>query len=364
MLQLEILAVRNIQRIVQELSDIRLLNNPLTWINRISSVEAMDGEITARFLGRVVVADIINTDQGAVVRAAEPIRFQDHTIATIKHGEMITSTQMEVIMRIAANQGTGRDFDIFRNYIATRIAGLIDGVRQRRETLLMGMLLDSFNYNRLGVQITGSWGTPADCKITVTTPWDDIASTPVTDIKNAVRNHKNKYGVQLNRVSLPDAQWLNIVKTTEFQNMARLYSNINFPAGAFPVQDDTLTKALASRVFEGMIFETNDNQVWYENNDGSRTAARLHPIDKVILTSTQLDNNPGMWDWANGVVFETLRGAVPSMVGGFGGPQSGPVGYVTGANAQGNPPGWTMWAVQRGFPRKHYEATNVVLTVL
>jgi hypothetical protein len=84
----------------------------------------------------------------------------------------------------------------------------------------------------------------------------------------------------------------------------------------------------------------------------------------VILADSSDFGNQEAWDFANGRVMETMDGLVPDIIGGgFGGTREGPVSYATAGNPQGNPPGQVLWAVQRGFPRKHRESANAVIAI-
>lgn len=373
----DILNVTNIMRIYNDVQDIRQLPAAYWAVNKIPSVEAFDGEIMARYTGRVLAADIIANDQKAVVRSANPIRLTQTTIPNLKHGEMLTQEQLEILQRIQAGNASRRDNAIFEDYIARRVIELRDGVYARMEALLWAMLTDAFSYNRLGIIVSGgTWGMPSDLKVTVSVLWtvaNAATATPVTDILTVKRIAAQKYGVMLDRITLPTAVILALPAITEFKNFASLHLNLTLPNTGFNTQDTATTATLFGAMI-GMEVEVYDQQTWTEAEDGSQTAVPYLPVNQVVLTCRAFDGDSSKWDWANGLVTETIPGIVPAMVGSFGdvatsgedfgaGPRSGPVGYATGADPQGNPPGIILWGVGRGFPRRHWESCSAVLTV-
>jgi hypothetical protein len=366
---LELLAQRRIRAIMDELQDIRQLPQRLLFVGRIPSVSAEDEEIMARYTGRVVAADIIADDQKAVVRAANPITLETNKIPNLKHGEKVTQAMINVLQRIESNlranlKPGARDMNVFDNYLIRRLDALRTGVFERMEAIDVAMVIDALTYDRLGIKITGTWGMPSDLKVTIGTAWSDTTNaTPITDIHTVQRVGREKYGVNLNRITMSTPDFDEMTATTEFRNKAALYSQFVLPtAGTFPVQDVAMMKTLAGRML-GSEVEIYDAQTWTEGIDGTQTAARYLPTGKIALTSTDGDNNGAYWDWANGVVTESIVASMVDMpLGGFGGPVEGPVGYVTAPNADLNPPDLTMWAVARGFTRKHQLAASAVLT--
>jgi hypothetical protein len=84
-----------------------------------------------------------------------------------------------------------------------------------------------------------------------------------------------------------------------------------------------------------------------------------------VLTDSNNDNRDDVWDFANGIVTESIVADLvdSAVIGNLGGPQYGPIAYATLANPTLNPPGLTYWGVARGFPRKHLLQSSAVLTV-
>lgn len=122
----------------------------------------------------------------------------------------------------------------------------------------------------------------------------------------------------------------------------------------------TLTQSIL-----GITIEIDDTQYGREANDGTHSFARYLPTNKVVLSNTSNDGNTSSWDFANGVVTESVIGSMgvngaPSI---FNGPQVGPVAFATLPNPDLNPPNANLWGVARGFPRKHNQAATAILTI-
>lgn len=360
-----LLAQTRIQAIIDEISDIRQLPQSLRFVNRIPSVPAMDEEILGRYSGRVLAADIIADDQVAVVRAPQPLRLTQTKIPNLKHGEKLTQKWLDTLNRIESNLATARDKSVFDNYIANSLMNLKNGVFHRMEVLLVAMCLDAFSYNRMGIIIDSlGWGMPADLKVTISVAWSDTANaTPIADIHAVQRVGREKYGIELNRISLSTTDFDEMTATTEFRNKSALYSQFVLPsAGTFPVADTRMMTGLLE-VMTNSVVEIYDNQTWTEDVYGVQTAARYLPVGKILLTAQEGDNNRSFWDWANGDVTEALvaamfGGGVMAMESG----SEGPLSYMTVGDVNLNPPGPILWGAGRGFPRKHKEAASAVLT--
>ncbi len=363
----DLLATNVVQGVIDDLADVSTLPQTYIWTNRIPSVEADDGEILARYTGRIIAAELLMTDQKAIVRQTRPLRLQQTEIPKIKHGFFINEAMQAVLRRIEAQSASRRDLGVFEDYVARQLIELRDGIYARQESMLVAMLVDSFSYNRNGIIVENvNWGMPSDGKVTPANLWTDATNAkPITDILTLRNLYETKYGIRLNRATMSLTAWNNMIGTVEFRDKANLYRQlVGVTAGNFPTADRATMQALAARMLDDMIIETYDAQIWVENNDGSETNSRLLPVNKVVLSATQFDGNTAAWDWANGIVPETAPGQIPLMIGeGFGGERSGPVAYATAADPHGNPPGQILWAASRGFPRKHRETATAVLTV-
>lgn len=356
-------AVR-INRIMQALQDVRELPTDLVWSARIPDVPALDDEIMARFTGRVQIADIVADDAQAVVYQTGKMTFESSAVPNLKHGTNMTQAMLNQLNSL---RGTiENDMGIFSAWENRTVDGLLLGVRQRKEALFLAMLCDSLTYDRLGIKMSGvTWGMPSDLKITVGVTWDTAGSaTPVNDLLNAKLVGQTRYGITFDRVSMTTTDFRYMIATTEFQNKAKVFipAQLTFTNLSLLNLDDQ--RVLAEKTI-GMAIELNDSRYWSQDANGTATSATFHPVGKVILSASANDNDPGVWDFANGIVTESIVAGLvdTAMFGDLGGPQYGPVSYATPANLQLNPPGIVYWGVSRGFPRKHLLQANAVLTV-
>ena len=346
-------------QMVQDAQD-RLMNaQPLLFYDRIPRVNADDGEITATFTGRVYAADIIADDQEAVVYSGGKLEFVTNSIPNIKIGTPLPQSYIARLGRLTRSQAGPGEAGIFQGWKQRTVENQITGVRQTINALLCAMLLDSFDYNRLGVKLAGaSWGMPGDLKATPSKAWTDTTSTPITDILTMVDFAATKYGETFNRVTLSRAQLANIFKTDEFKAFSSGYFKVNLTGVATNVYLNE-NRTILSNILNGMIIETHDTQIARVTGPNTVTTDRVQPANKVLLTSTSDDGSSSGYDFANAIVTEST---VSSLVGGFdlGGEQFGPIGYWEGRL---NPPDLTAWSVARGFPRKHRPTASAVLTV-
>lgn len=361
---LRLLQAARINTIMQALQDARELPPELVWSSRVGDVSAIDEEIMARFVGRVQIADIVADDQAAVVYQAGKFNFESTSVPNLKHGIAMTQAMLNQLQSLSGR--VDRDMGIFTAWENRTVDSLLTGLRQRREALIIAMITDGFSYDRLGIKMSGvTWGMPSDLKITVGVTWDTAASaTPVADILAAKLVGSTRYGIVYNRVSMTTTDFRYMVATTEFQNKAKLYLPAQLTFTNLALANLDQQRALAESTL-GMTIELNDGRYWTQSEAGVLTSAPYHPVGKVILTATANDGNDGAWDFANGIVTESIVSSLvdSGMVGSLGSPQEGPVAYATPANPQLNPPGIVYWGVQRGFPRKHLLQASAVLTV-
>lgn len=356
-------AVR-VNTIMQALQDTREMPADLVWSNRINDVPALDEEIMARFVGRMQIADLIADDAQAVVYQTGKFSFESSAVPNLKHGAAMTQAMLNQLRTL---QGTVQnDMGIFSAYENRTIDSLLAGIRWRKEALFIAMLIDGFSYDRLGIKMSNvSWGMPSDLKVTPSITWDNpTTATPVSDILTVVLVGKTRYGITFDRVSMTTTDFRYMIATTEFQNKAKAFLPPQLSFTNLALAALTQQRALAEAAL-GMTIELNDSRYWTQDDKGVQTSAPFHPVGKVILTSTANDKQDGVWDFANGIVTESIVADLvdTAMIGGLGGAQYGPVAYATVANAQLNPPGIVYWGVARGFPRKHLLQSSAVLTV-
>lgn len=361
----QLLQAARLTAIIQSLQDVRQLPQDLRFLARTPIVPAEDSEIMARFTGFVTIADLIADDQRAVVYQNSKISYETTNIPNIKHGAPLTQAMLNQLQSVNANGGVPNDMGLFSDYENRTIDGLLLGVRQRMEALIVAMACDGLTYNRLGIKMTNvSWGMPSDLKITTGVTWDTAGSaTPVADIWAARRIGRVRYGQEYNRTTMSTQAFMYMIATTEFQNKARAFLAPNVSYTNLTLADLEAQRMIAQNVL-GMTIELYDARYWYQGEDGTLTSAPYLPIVKVVLSSAADDNDPTAMDFANGVTTESIvSGLAPSeMVGGVGGPTRGPIAYAT-VPGDLNPPQVTYWAVARGFPRKHRLQSTAVLTV-
>jgi len=363
----EVFNVVRVSKIFRALQDARDLPGELLFLGRTASVPAVDEEIMGRFVGRVQIADIIADDERANIYQTGKFAFESVQIPNLKHGVGLTQAMLNQLSSLDASAVTDED-GIFRNWERRTLDSLLTGVRQREEAIIMGMLLDSFSYDRLGIKMSNvSWGMPSDLKVTASPTWDTpLTAHPVDDILNLKRLAQVRYGQIFNRMTMSLAAFTYMIATTQFQTYIKnlgIFGN-NFTEALVPQANTQLMQKLAAQILGLDVIEFYDSRYWSQAPNGDTTSAPFLPITKVLFTNTAEDNNSNVRDWANGVVTESIvQGLVPNSVNGnFSGPTRGPVAYVTAASANLNPPGVTYWSVARGFSRKHRVESSAVIT--
>lgn len=361
----QLLTALRITRMMRTLDDVRNLPEDLVWTGRTPDVNAVDGEIMARFRGRVQIADLVADDQKAAVYKSGRFSTETAGIPNIKVGQLLTQAQIKEYEAINANGGVANDPD---NIVSDMENGILDnlllGVRQRKESICVARILDGFSYDRLGIKISNiSWGMPSDLKITPSNPWTDHTNgKPVTDILTVKEVAKVRYGIDYDRLSLPLAAFRDMIQCVEFQNSARLFLAPNVSFVNLTIQNTQQMVNLAQNVLGLKVIETYDSRYWSEDDAGALTSHRYWPINKAALTSTANDNNRMAADFAHGVVTESVvSNMVPTdMIGRLPSGARGPVGYATG---ELNPPQITYWGVDRGWTRKFLLQESAVITV-
>jgi hypothetical protein len=361
----EFLAAARITNIMQGLQDPRLLPQQLIWNQRIPDVPAMDEEIMARFIGQVLIADLIADDAKAVVYSQGKFQFETTKIPNLKLGIAMNQTMLGQLRRLEGGFAGEDDAMAFTNWENRTVDMLNLGIQQRKEALKVAMLLDGFSYNRLGIIMNNvTWGMPSNLKVTSGIAWSSTSGTPLTDILTLQRLARVQYGVNLNRITLSTSAFQYAIATTEFQNQAKIFGFglAGVPAPVIPLQSDTSLQQLMSKMLGGMQIELYDARYWTQGTDGNITSAPFLPINQVILTDSGNDGNAQAYDFANGIVDESIVSSVApiNVIGGGTGPTYGPYAY---ASAEHNPPGLTYWGVAKGFPRKKLLQASAALTV-
>lgn len=357
----QLLSAVRVTKLMGALQDKRGTSQKLTNLQRTPVVPAAEGEIMARYMGQILIADLIADGQRAGVYSPGKLYLETTKAPNLKLGTALNQDQLN--MFLAALDGVAVTDDLFPSTESRIVDNLRTGVQFRMEALIIAAKVGGFSYDRLGIKMSNvNFGMPADLKITPTNPWTDPATgTPVSDVLVAKRVGQVRYGIEYDRMVLSLAAFNAAIATTEFQNKARLFLAPNVSYVNLSQADTNTQKNLAQNVF-GMAIEIKDDRYWSENTDGTVSSAPFQPINKVILESSQSDNDASVIDFANGIVTEAVISRMPSspIQGQLAANARGPVGYQT---SEHNPPSVTYWGVGRGFPRRHYMQATACLTI-
>jgi hypothetical protein len=351
--------------IVQALQDARQIPQELVFLNRTPVVDAVDGEILGRFIGYIVISDLVADDQAAAVYSSGKMQFESTNIPNIKHGMSVPQSLINLLQSVAANNPITGDAGMLSDRVNQLVDDILTGIRERMEQLIVAMWLDSFTYSRFGIQLSGAtWGMPSDLKVTTSIAWDSAGTADgIGDILAQLRYASVRYGKVYNRITMSTAAFNYLVAQTAFQNRAKAAF---FPAAVgavMPIQAMGQMRPIVEAL-TGCQIELYDARYYQQATDGTFASAPFMPITKVLLSNTADDNRRQVTDFANGVVTESLVGnlANTNVVGGIPGPMRGPISYAT-VPADLNPPNLTAWGVSRGFPRKKQLQAHSVLTV-
>ena len=357
----QLLSAVRVTRLMSALQDKRGTPQKLVNLNRTPVVPAAEGEIMARFIGQILIADLIADGQRAGVYSPGKISLETTKVPNLKLGTALTQEQVSQFN--AALDGVAVMDDLFPTTESRIVDNLRTGVQFRMEALIIAAKIGGFSYDRLGIKMQNvDFGMPADLKITPSNPWTDaVNATPVSDVAFAKRVGSIKYGIEYDRMKIDLSAFNAAVATAEFQNKARLFlaPNVSF-VNLTTANTDTM-RLLAQNVF-GMAIEITGARYWSENPDGSLVSAPFQPTNKVVLESSQSDNDASVIDFGNGVVTEAAISRMPSspIQGQLPANARGPVGYQT---SEHNPPSVSYWGVGRGFPRRHYMQATACLTI-
>lgn len=357
----DLFSTARIDSVMQGLFDPRLLPGKFVFSKRVPMVKALENEITARFIGYPQIADLVADDSRAAVYSTGKFQIETTKVPNLKIGANLTQSMLSQLASINANSAFNDSMGFFTDWENRTLFNLKLGLQQRVEVLLSAMFQDSFVYDRLGMKVSAAWGMPSELKPTVSTAWDNIAATPVSDILIMKRLLNVKYGGDVNRATMSLAAFNYMTATTEFQNRAKAFIPIGFSLPTqYNIANTQEMQALAVKIF-GISFELYDQRYWSQDEQGVPSSFPYWPITKVLLDDSNNDGDTRVFDFANTSVIEakvaSLGGepiAAPDAVG--------PLSYVTFPENL-NPPEITYWAVQRGFPRKHMLYTNVSMTV-
>jgi hypothetical protein len=349
-----------LNRIVQTLAMSLDIARPMVYLQRVPLVEADPTELVGRFTGRVIAADLIMDDQEAVVQEGEQISASGYDVPNIKLGYRMgqrDTARLASFRRRNVTAGADEFLD-WENRVA---ATLVAGVRMRMNYLACAMMLDTFSYNRLGVQATGTWGKPSALKPSAYSDWAVAATgTPINDIRTLRRVAIDNYGVYYNRATMSTLALRYALATDEFKAAAVGAIGFAIDPAAVASLPDARQREVFSQLAEVEI--VLDDAVYQEKaNAGTYTSTRYLPAYKVILDTTDNDKNEEVWDFANTAVTESQMEAIRNLID-IPADAPGPIAYYTAATHDANPPGTTAWGVARAFPRSFIPERSAVLT--
>jgi len=369
-----LLSASRLSAVIQSLQDVRELPGELLFLKMHPIVNRSEGEILARFVGRVQIADVIADDQKAAVYSFMRFQTEHQNIPNLKVGMNLTQAQLAQLNAITGNGGALTQGDSpFMNIANFMGDALLLGIRQRWESLFVAAYLDSFNYDRFGIKMTGTkFGTPSDLKPVSTTSWDNILATPVTDVWNVQNIARQKYGITYDRMIMSTAAFQYMIATTEFINRARVYFGINSTVtssilglgtpGAINVKQWETLSAPVLGLKEIVLY---DARYWSQDVSGNEFSARFLPANEVILCSIANDGKPMVLDMGNAPTVESqVMNITPTAaIGTLPAGTAGPISYATPTDPNMNPPGITMWGVARSWPMKWQQQMNAAMNV-
>lgn len=365
MTKLEFFQNVRINRLVQTLANQLEIAEPLTFLARTPLVNADDDEIVGRYSGPVFAADLITDDAEAVVVEGgrlETTGVTPGTIPNIKIGASVGQGMINRLRLLQRGIQLAGQSDLITGWENQLAQNLVLGVRQTQNYLCAAMFLDGVVYDRLGVKISAGFGTPNTLKVTTGVWTNTAAATPLADIQTMLNVTAPSVGKTYNRVDIATPTLQKIFATDEFATRVRLYLRLTPDQFTLNPYDVANLKALLEAI-TGVTFNEENSTFRVRNTDGTSTSQRVMPENKVIFSNTADDNNPAAYDFANGIVTESV---VAPLIQGApeipGGEQFGPVSYYWG-NPDLNPPRINAFAVARGFPRKHDIYSHAILTV-
>lgn len=368
--KIDFFSTTRITRLVQTLANELEINAPLTFLNRTPVVPVLDDmEILGSFSGPIFAADLITEDAEAVV--VEGGKFEMtagiSTVPKIKIGARVSESIIKRLRLMQQGIEIAGDASLITGWELQFAQNLVTGVRQTMNYLCAGMMLDGVVYDRLGYKISSGFGTPSELKVTLVggqqwiSPTNNATMTPITNLQQIAQGVAPTLGKTYNRVTMATETFQRIVGSDEFLERVRLYLKLEPTQFTLNMYDVANLKNLFQGI-TGMQLELEDTTFRVRNTDGTSTVQRVLPANKVILSNTADDNNAQAFDFANGIVTETIVAPLIAGAPDFGGEQVGPVSYYTG-NRELNPPDLRGWAVASGFPRKHDKTATAILTV-
>jgi hypothetical protein len=369
MTKTDFFSTTRITRLVQTLANELEVSQPLTFLNRTPIVPVLDDiDILGSYSGPIFAADLITEDAEAVVveGGRMEINATVATIPKIKIGQRVSESIIRRLTQLQQGVQLAGDTSVITGWELDFADTLVRSVRQRMNALCAAMMLDNHTYDRLGVKLSGTFGAPSALKLTLAgadkwIPANAATMTPVDDLQMLVQTASVDYGKNFNRVTMSTLAFNRITASAEFAERVRLARGLEPSMFSLSPYDTANLKNLFTQV-TGLQLELEDNTMRVRNANGSQTQSRYLPANQVLLSDSNDDGNRAAFDFANGIVTESIVAPMIAGAPDFGGEQVGPVAFYNG-NRELNPPDLRCWAVARGFPRKHDKNATAVITV-
>jgi len=350
-----------LQAILETLTNQQRLERRLTFLARtpITPVNN-DRELIGDFIGEILAADLITDDQEAIVNDVGKFESYQNNITNIKHGLLFGQKQLNQLNEYKSQGGEGARFAA--QWLTRRQGDLLLGIRSRLEALIVSAYLDNTIYDRYGVLISGTWGTPSDLKYVPPAPWNEKAdATPIADLQfmiNEVGEDLGALYVDDTVVTMSRKAFGHMVNSDEFQKRAKITPSSDFVFnfnvdGALPNPNDRRIQGLAEAICQ-CKFEFYETKITEKRDDGSIGKKRNLPHNNIILSGPSVWNNRQVLDLGSGILTESLVNELvgSNVVGGLPNNARGPLTWAAPTTANLNPPGITMWGAMRAFPRK------------
>ncbi|MBS1702910.1 MAG: hypothetical protein JST12_14695 [Armatimonadetes bacterium] len=364
----QFLNTTRIAQITSEIEDIRGIPTDLLGLQRVPVVDCDQDEIWMRQGGRTISADIIADGAEAVIKSMPQVRLELEHVPNIKGGRALNQTDLQKLIRLETS-GLPGDYASANSMLNRHVDDALRGCKLTMNFIIWGMLQNSLSYDKNGFKVTNfNWGTPTDLVVTPAALWTDTTNgKPITDVNTLAELGRVKYGVRYDRITLSTTALRNASKTDEFKTQA---ANRIAVGGSTTVAGALLTamsiedlKKIAGAIW-GLEVVIYDDTMDIQAVDGTITATRFLAVNRVVLDSTSNDNNRNVMDFGNAPVDEatvaSIIGHKSPVIGSLTAGERGPLAYAEG---EFNPPRIAIWAVTKGFARKHKETATAVLIV-
>jgi hypothetical protein len=349
--------------IVQDQQERTERQRPRLYLDRVPLRDADDGDITAIFTENQIAADIIPPNGKARTVAAGQLEFNIAEVPNIKLGAHLTQSDINRLERLRergqANTANDQYLDFWGRLVRARRESVLD----RMNWMAAQMLLGTMTYNRLGVQFVIDFQMPAAAKYAVPIPWSTSATAkPITDVHNQINAVSLAYGWKANRLTLTRTDFLNMIVTTQFKELAQTFVGIAATT-AINTANLPLMQQWATVLLGGVTIEIDDHVYRTEETDGSVTPHVNLAVGTGLLTNSADDGNDAIFDFANAPLTEAVVSRLVGMNVDLGGQERGPAVFAT-APPDLNAPELTVWGVLRGFPRRKQKVVSATLTGL